>query len=116
MASTISRCRAHHDLSEEGIQHALEYWEQTPYGPARTDAQGPEDWGESPRDCRLRLRAKDTEGRPIGLGDMQSGDWGVYLGLHGGKQVILVHKLGGLPMGLAKYGTVEEMKSEWQLD
>jgi len=65
----------------------------------------------------LQLRAKDSEtGRTINFEELGDGDWGTYLGKHGGKHVVMLLSVLFNVLGVAEYDTVEDMKHEWCLD
>ncbi len=66
---------------------------------------------------RLQLRARDSEtGQAINFEELTDGDWGMYLGAHDGKQVVMLLSVLYNVSGVAEYVTVEDMKHEWCLD
>lgn len=77
-------------------------------------AHSADDWGDS-KTVGLHVR-RLVNGETIPIAEATHGDFGQYLGQHGGKHVICMLTILFDIHGVAEYVTAEEMKKEWCLD
>jgi hypothetical protein len=94
------------------VLEAVRYWTETPMFNKPKPRSRPDDFGDS---GSVGLKVKRLGKRCID--DYHDGDFGVYLGKHGSKHVVMTQKaIDFAPAGCEVFDDVAEMKSVWELD